>query len=102
MEDGSTVHVMESLRGGGKHKDKKSKTEKKQVAGQESVSDKGPAILECKKDKVIQQIEENEPHRVFQERLRLDRGGLDICECGMRCEVVAKRKEAAEGKNEGH
>ena len=32
VRDGSTVHVMRRLRGGGKHKDKKNKVEKKQVA----------------------------------------------------------------------
>ena len=46
MEDGSTVHVMEWPRSGGKHKDKRSQAEKKQVAGQESVRDMGPAIPE--------------------------------------------------------
>ena len=32
VRDGSTVHVMSRLRGGGRHKDKKNKVEKKQVA----------------------------------------------------------------------
>ena len=63
VEDGSTVHVMERLRDGGMHKDKKSNAEKKQAAGQESVSDEGPALLECEMDKVIHQIEENDQHR---------------------------------------
>ena len=40
-------------------KDKKSKAEKKQVAGQESVSGVGPAIAERKKDNVIQVMEEH-------------------------------------------
>ena len=54
---------MSRMRGGGKHKDKRTKAEKKQVTGQESVSDKGPAILEIEKDKEIQQIEEDERYR---------------------------------------
>ena len=60
VKDGSTVHVMEWPRGGGKHKDKRSQEEKKQVAGQESVRDMGPAIPESEKDKVIQLSEEKD------------------------------------------
>ena len=33
VKDGSAVQVASRVRGGGKHKDKKSKTEKKQAAG---------------------------------------------------------------------
>ena len=54
VEDGSTVRVTERLRSGGKHKDKKSKAERKQVAGQESVRDMVPAIPESEKDKMTQ------------------------------------------------
>ena len=34
VRDGSTIQVMSRMRGGGKHKDKKSKAEKKQVTSQ--------------------------------------------------------------------
>ena len=56
VRDGSTVQVVRRLRGGGKHKDKKSQKERKQAAGQkkqeqkcagETKNDKGPAIREC-------------------------------------------------------
>ena len=60
---GSTVQVTSKLRGGGKHKNKKSKAEKKQVTGQETVSDKGRAILESEKDEVIQQMEDNDEYQ---------------------------------------
>ena len=42
--------------------DGQQQAEKKQVTGQESVSDKCPAILESEKDKVIQQTEEDEKY----------------------------------------
>ena len=45
ISDGSTAQDVSRMCGGGKHKNKKSKTEKKQVTGQESVSDRGPAVL---------------------------------------------------------
>ena len=48
--DGSTLQVPSEFRGGGQRKEKKSKAEKKQVTGQESVSDNGSAILECERD----------------------------------------------------
>ena len=126
--DGSTVQVMSRMRGGGKHKDKKSKAEKKQVTGQESVSDKGLAILESEKDKVIQQVEESEEYRnivacvsegndiqveqkmqcnrtALLELSGLDNGQMDIIECGIRWAVEARRKrkgtEQEQGKKEG-
>ena len=49
--------------GGGRHKDKKSKAEKKQATRQEPVSNKGPAILVSEKDAVIQMLEGTEGHR---------------------------------------
>ena len=68
VRDRSTVHHEERLRGGGKHKDKKNKVEKKQVAmlrrsepsqaqleqkdGEESKCDMGQAISED----VVQQV----------------------------------------------
>ena len=68
VRDGSTAHVMSRLRGGGRHKDKKNKVEKKQVAilrrsespqaqleqkdEEESKCDEGQAIS----DDVVQQV----------------------------------------------
>ena len=49
--------------GGGRHKDKKSKVEKKQVLRQEPLKSEGPAIWESDKDAVIQMLEENEYYR---------------------------------------
>ena len=54
VRDGSTVEVMSRMRGGGKHKDKKSKVEKKQITNPEkpkqkrdgkSRSDEGPEMI---------------------------------------------------------
>ena len=62
VSDGCTIQVMSRMRGGGKHKDKTSKAEKKQTASgktleqkfvEEVRSDKGPAIRECDKDATV-------------------------------------------------
>ena len=62
VRDGSTIQVKSRMRGGGKHKDKKSKAEKKQAASgktleqkfvEEVRSDKVPAILKCDKDATV-------------------------------------------------
>ena len=65
VTDGCTIQVMSRLRGGGKHKDKKSKAEKKQVMSQKAVSNEGPAILESEKEAIIRMWEENEGNRTF-------------------------------------
>ena len=49
ISDANTLQVLRKIRGGGKHKDKKGRAEKKHVAGQASESDRGPAIRECNK-----------------------------------------------------
>ena len=62
--DGCTIQVTSRMRGGGRHKDKRSQAEKKRdrdESGQQDqqvglVSSDGPAIFESKKDKVIQVI----------------------------------------------
>ena len=64
VSDGCTIQVTSRMRGG-RHKDKKSKVEKKQVTRQEPVSSEGPVIFESEKDKVIQAIEEDERYRNF-------------------------------------
>ena len=62
VRDGSTTRVMSRMRGGGKHKEKKSKVEKKQAASaktqeqkfvEEVRSDKSPVIRECDKDATV-------------------------------------------------
>ena len=50
VTDGCTIQVTSRLRGGGKHKDKKGKVEKKQVTRQEPVRNEGPAILGSEKE----------------------------------------------------
>ena len=105
--DGSTVQVVSRMRGGAKHKDKKSKAEKKQVMGQRPVCNKGPAILESEIDRVIQSIEEDERSEgndieveqkmrdwktKLQKRPRADKGRKDMTECAMRWAVEARRK----------
>ena len=62
VSDGCMIQVTSRMRGGGKHKDKKSKAEKKQAASgktleqkfvEEVRSDKVPAIRECDKDATV-------------------------------------------------
>ena len=73
VRDGSTIQVTSRKRGGRKHKDKKSKAEKKQAASAktpeqkftEEEGDRGPAILESEKEAVIRMWEENEGSRKF-------------------------------------
>ena len=63
VRDGSTVQVTSRIRGGGRHKDKKSKVEKRQVTIQEPMRNEGPAILESEQDAVIGMLEETEECR---------------------------------------
>ena len=62
VTDGCMIQVTSRMRGGGKHKDKKSKAEKKQAANGKTLEqkfvdevrgDKVPAIRECDKDAKI-------------------------------------------------
>ena len=110
VRDGSTVEVTSRMRGGGKHKDKKSKVEKKQGMKQEPLKNEGRAILESEKEAVIRMLEETEEYRrivedvsggsnvdverkmrywasILQERPR-----GDVLECGLRWAVEAKEK----------
>ena len=110
VRDGSTIQVTSRMRGGGKHKDKKSKVEKKKVTRQEPLKDEGSAILESEKEAVIRMLEETEEYpkivedvsggsdvdverkmrhwaSILQERPR-----GDILECGLRWAVEARRK----------
>ena len=72
VADGCTIQVTSRLRGGGKHKDKRSKAEKNQAAStrtaeqkfaEEAKSVKGPATQECDRDTAVRMIEENEETR---------------------------------------
>ena len=72
VRDGSMIQVMSRMRGGGKHKDKKSKVDKKQAASAKTPEqkftdkeegDRGPAILENEKEAIIRMWEENEASR---------------------------------------
>ena len=72
VRDGSTIQVMSRMRGGGKHKDKKSKVDKKQAESaktpeqkftDEEEGDRGPAILESEKEAIIRKWEENDVSR---------------------------------------
>ena len=49
VTDGCTIQVTSRMREGGRHKNKKSKVEKKQVTIQEPVKNESPAILESDK-----------------------------------------------------
>ena len=70
VRDGSTVEVTSRMRGGGRHKDKKSKSEKKQTMNPkrpeqkrdgESRSDEGPKMRTV--DEVMERLEESEGFR---------------------------------------
>ena len=110
VTDGCTIQVTSKMRGGGRHKDKKSKVEKKQGMKQEPLKNEGPAILESEKETVIQMLEETEEYRkivddvsggsdedmewkmrYWASKLR-ERPGADILECGLRWAVEARRK----------
>ena len=61
VTDGCTIQVMSRMRGGGRHKDKRSKAEKKRATNPEipeQKSDEGPATMD--KDEVLRRLEENE------------------------------------------
>ena len=120
VRDGSTIQVTSRMRGGGRHKEKKSKVEKKkQVARQEPVRNEGSAILESDKEAVIQMLEENEGYRKIvkmisegsdedywmqcfraelHEKSGLDEDQMKVLECGIRRAVEARRKERSEEK----
>ena len=72
VTDGCTIQVTSRVRGGGKHKEKKSKGEKKRAAKpqgpeqkseEETMRDKDPVVEECDRDAVVQMIEESEENR---------------------------------------
>ena len=110
VRDGSTVEVTSRMRGGGKHKDKKSKVEKKQVMRQEPLKNEDPAILEREEAAVMWMLEETEEYLKIVEdvsggsdvdverkmrhwaSILQERPKGDILECGLRWAVEARRK----------
>ena len=73
VRDGSTVEVTSRMRGGGKHKDKKSKAEKQAASAKtpeqkcdgESKSDEGPEMIPM--DEAMRWLEENEEYlKIFE------------------------------------
>ena len=77
VTDGCTIQVTSRMRGGGKHKDKKSKAEKQAASAktpEQKVTDgkegdRGPATQECDLDAAIRMIEENEDSRKMTESM---------------------------------
>ena len=72
VTDGCTIQVTSRLRGGGRHKDKKSRDEKKQAAStkkteqkfeEETRNDEGPLVQKSDKETMTQMMEENEASR---------------------------------------
>ena len=70
VTDGCTIQVTSRMRGGGRHKDKKSKSEKKQTTNPgrpeqkrdgESRSDEGPDMIPM--DEALRRLEENEEYQ---------------------------------------
>ena len=122
VSDGCMIQVTSRMRGGGRHKDKKSKVEKKQVTGQEPVRNQGPVILESDKEAVIRMLVENEEYRkiikMFSEgsneectgiqyftmelceKSGLDASQMKVLECGLRWAVEARRKKRGEEKRQ--
>ena len=70
VRDGSTVEVTSRMRGGGRHKDKKSKSEKKQTTNSEKPEQKrdgetrsGEGTESIPMDEVLRQLEESEEYQ---------------------------------------
>ena len=110
--DKSTIQVLSRMRGGGKHKDKKSKVEKKQVARQEPLKSEGPAILETEDHRKLVEdvsggsdieVERKMQHwaAALQAGAGLDNGQMRVMECGLRWAVKQGEKEGEKSKNNG-
>ena len=118
VTDGCMIQVTSRMRGGGRHRDKKSKVENTQVTRQEPVRNGSPAILESEKEAVIQMLEETEEKRTIVEKVSRgsdvdvewkmrywasklqERPGGDVLECGLRWAVEARRKKRGEEKRQ--
>ena len=116
VRDGSTIQVTSRMRGGGKHKDKESKAEKKQAASAKTPEQRFTDEEEGdRKEAIIRMWEENEASRKLmdvipegsdvemeqalqsyrtagREVLGWDQGQADMMECGLRWAVEARRK----------
>ena len=127
VRGGSTVEVTSRMRGGGRHKDKKSKSEKKQITipekpeqkrDGESRSDEGPEMITMEEAqrwleeykgyrKIVKMISEgsNEDYGMqcfraeLHEKSGLDEDQMKVLECGIRWAVEARRKERGEEKS---
>ena len=113
------------MRAGGRHKDKKNKVERKQVARQEPTGGVSQETSERDEDKMIQLLDEDRMKAwvefwskenddeveqkmenwmsAFQERIELDNERANIWKCGMRWAVETRRKErnAQQGQSTG-
>ena len=78
VTDGCTIQVTSRMRGGGRHKDKKKGSEKKQTASakgneqnsvKEPESGRGPVLLDCYSSAVDRMIQESEGYQEFIEQL---------------------------------
>ena len=125
VSDGCTIQVVSRMRGGGKHKNKKSKTEMKgdvDESGKQgdqvgSMSDKCQEMTQAEKDVVIQMIEGNEGYRKLittiseaenweygiqcfgkqlQEESGIEEERAKVMEWGMRWAVEARRRRDEE------
>ena len=121
VTDGCTIQVTNKLRGGGRHKNKRSKTETKRdtdESGQkdqqvESLNDKCQEMTQAQKDVLIQTIEGNEGYRrlittisetenweyeircfrkQLQEKSGVEEEGAKVMEWGVRWAVEARRR----------
>ena len=121
VTDGCTIQVTSRLRGGGKHKDKRSKAGTKQGTEESgkkdqqvgSMSDKCPEMTKDQKDALIQTIERNEGYRKLittiseaenweheiqcfrkqlQEQSGIEEERAKVMEWGMRWAVEARRR----------
>ena len=121
VTDGCTIQVMSRLRGGGKHKDKRSKADTKQSMEESrkkdqqvgSMSDKCQEMTKDQKDALIQTIERNEGYRKLittiseaenweheiqcfrkqlQEQSGIEEERAKVMEWGMRWAVEARRR----------
>ena len=120
VTDGCTIQVTNRLRGGGKHKVKKSKESAKTErmehrVDQEVKGDKTPVMRECDKDAYVQMIEQEEAYRkivvemwggndfevewLVQEYMRMNRETLgwtqeqgEMMGCAIRWAVEARKK----------
>ena len=128
VTDGCTIQVTSRMRGGGRHKDKRSKTDTKRgmdESGQkdqqvESLIDKCQEVTQAQKDEMIQLFEENDAYRrmitMISEAegrgtrdttlrkttsVRVDEERAKLMELGMRWALKQGKEEEAQSKSNG-